>query len=393
MSAPVFWLVGPPPARAGEAAELAAALGGRARVVTLGEPGRPEPSLDLGPRPDLGMALAAAPAEMRPAAAVRLAGGPTPRGWEGLPCPLLGWREGANASGVEADLPPEPDRAAARLLEAASRGRVFPWLEAVQVNLPLRDLLGRYRPLVERFWFHLEVGLDPIALDTLGPADLDQARELLAGRRLTAHLPFIDLCAASPDARVAALSVERLEAAAQWALDLGAGQAVAHLGYNPFIHRDLEAFVRRFGRGLAPLTRRLAEGGARLALENTFEPGPEPLLACRAALEEAAGLAVGCCLDVGHALAFSRTALDAWWEAMAPHLFEMHLHDNDGADDSHRPPGSGRADWAWLGRRLAGLAELPVLTLEPHVEGHLWASLRGLERLWGSPVDLGGARG
>jgi sugar phosphate isomerase/epimerase len=79
-----------------------------------------------------------------------------------------------------------------------------------------------------------------------------------------------------------------------------------------------------------------------LALENTFEPGPEVLLAVLESLGKPPGL--GFCLDVGHALSFSRTSLEKWWQELKGHLMEMHLHDNMGEDDQHLPPGWGKAD-------------------------------------------------
>ena len=169
--------------------------------------------------------------------------------------------------------------------------------------------------------------------------------------------------------------------AADLALRLKAGQAVLHLGYDPRLHRQPEEFVRRLARSLAPMVGKLTKGGCRLVLENCFEPKPEVLLMARRALAEHGQ--VGFCLDVGHAMAFSKTSLPDWWRAMSPHLWELHLHDNDGTDDHHLPCGWGSADWDFLGRVLKEQKPRPVLTLEPHKEPHLWASLRNLERLWG----------
>lgn len=122
-----------------------------------------------------------------------------------------------------------------------------------------------------------------------------------------------------------------------------------------------------------------------MVMENTFEPGPAVLLAAREAIVQAGGPAVGFCLDVGHAYCFSPTPLGEWWQGLAPQLQEMHLHDNDGSFDYHRPPGCGLVDWEFLGRSLAEQAEPPLLTMEPHAEPDLWAFLRGLEKVWGLP--------
>ena len=131
---------------------------------------------------------------------------------------------------------------------------------------------------------------------------------------------------------------------------------------------------------------KLQERGCRLALENTFEPGPEPLLAVMRALDVEPG--VGICLDLGHVYGFSRTSLQDWWQAVSPYIIELHMHDNDGLDDRHWPVGWGKVDWRWLYESLRKMEQLPVLTLEPHNEPHMWASLRGLEKVWGGPEEL-----
>ncbi|MBI4798015.1 MAG: sugar phosphate isomerase/epimerase [Desulfarculus sp.] len=381
---PVIWICGSGEARR-RVAPLLEALDGLGSCLILGDGSQGQVHLDLGPQPDLSLALESCPPEMRPRLCLWLGDGqgPPPAGLTSLPCPVLGLGEDA----PEGRLPAEPWAAAQTLGQALVQGLRLPWMAGVQVNVPLRDLLGQYCHLVGLHPLNPEVGIDHQALDTLGPADLQQARAILAGRRVSAHLPFGDLVPGSPDPQVAALAGRRLLAAGQWALELGAVQAVLHLGFEPRLHQDAQPYAQRLAATLAPLARLLAGGGCRLVMENTFELEPSPLLLCRQALARASGVEVGFCLDVGHASCFSRTGLPAWWRALSPHLSEMHLHDNDGLGDQHLPPGQGRVDWGFLAQELAALPQAPLLTLEPHAEPHLWASLRALERLWGRPGD------
>ncbi len=377
MSRPVIWLYAPP-RRRGQAEKLRAALAGRAAPLVLGPGGEPAPELSLGPAPDLALALETCPAELKPRACACLATR-APAGLDCLPCPVLGWRGGA---GLEGDLPEQTAAAAEALLAAAGEAFAPPWLPRVQVNLPLGDMLGRYRPLVQALPLNLEVGLDAHALDQLGPGDLADARRLLQGRRVTAHLVFMDLAPGSRDPKLRELSRQRLLAAAGLAGELGAEQAVAHLGFDHRTNPEPTPWLERAAPVFAELAERLAGAGCRLVLENVFEPDPGLHLGLLERLARLTPAAVGLCLDTGHALAFSATDLEGWWRAFAPHLGEMHLHDNQGQADQHLPVGWGAVDWARLGRGLAGLEQRPVLTLEPHREPHLWASLRGLDRLW-----------
>ncbi len=363
-ASPVIWVLSAPAGRL-SAAPLLAAMAGRARVSL--RPPEEDPSAALeatppGERPDAGLCLLPSP----------------PPGVEGLPCPVLGWGGGR---GPEGELPADPGEAGEALLAAARRGLEMAWRARVQVNLPLKDLLGRYLSLARGAGLNLEVGLDADSLALADPATLGRVRELLAGRRTTCHLPFFDLTPASVDPWVAEAAVRRLGQAGEAAVALEARTCVLHLGYLAPLHRDAPGFARRLAERLAPLAGRLTAAGTVLCLENTFEPDPGVLLLCRERL--AAAGEVGFCLDVGHAACFSRTDLPTWWRELAPHLRELHLHDNDGSDDQHWPVGRGRVDWAFLGRELGRLPAPPILTLEPHREPHLWASVRGLGRLWG----------
>lgn len=382
MSAPVLWLAGSAPARE-RAAELIAALPVDVQTLTLGPAGDPEPELDLGSAPDLALALMVCPPALRPAALLVLEPQAPPTGVDSLPCPTLAW--GAQSPACDAVAPANPVDAAQALLQAAQRGRAWPWLERVNVNLPLRDLLGRYAPLASSLAVNPEVGIDHQALDAMGQEHIAQAKQLLAGRRVSVHLPFMDLSPGSPDPVIARASLERLDKAAGWALELGAIRAVAHLGYSADTHRDLGEFCRRLAAGFAPLAQRLHQGGCLMVVENTFEPGPDVLLAARQAIIQAGGPEVSFCLDVGHAYCFSATTLPDWWQALSPYLGELHLHDNDGTFDYHHPPGCGMVDWDFVGRSLAALEQPPLLTMEPHAEPDLWAFLRGLEKVWGAP--------
>ena len=380
----VIWVVGDAGER-GRAEALLDALRGQGACFTLGQPGEVPPDLDLGPEPDLGLALESCPQGLRPAACAWLGAeaGRAQAGLDGLPCPVLGW----GGPGPEGRLPDEPLSAARDLFKAAETGLELAWASRVQANMPLMMLFERYQPLVAANIFNLEVGLDFRTLDGLGPEELGRARALLAGRRVTVHLPFGDLAPGSPDPKVRGVAALRLGQAATWALELGAVQAVMHLGYDRRMHPDPAEYAERLARNLWPLAVRLNQGGCRLALENVFEPDPRVLLLARRALMDQGVSQVGFCLDVGHAQVFSQSSPQEFWEALSPYLFEMHLHDNDGQGDLHLPPGQGGLDWSWLGRQLAALAETPILTLEPHRESHLWASLRALERLWGRPAD------
>jgi len=81
--------------------------------------------------------------------------------------------------------------------------------------------------------------------------------------------------------------------------------------------------------------------------------------------------------------AFSRSTLADWLEVLGPYLGQLHLHDNDGKQDSHLALGTGTNDLSALFRFLkTGRVGPLVVTLEPHRESDLWPSLEYLKEAW-----------
>ncbi len=374
---PIIWIYASTDSQQA-AKELSAALGSVAHALILGPSGHPAQDLDLGPKPDLALALESCPEDLRPWACACLTQKP-PQGLECLPCPVLGWTDEA---GLEGLLPGEAEAGAQALLKAAQKQYLPEWLPRVQINLPLKDLLGRYQSLVKALPINLEVGLDAQALDDLGPDDLSAAKLMLEGRSVTAHLAFMDLAPGSRDTKVRELSRRRLLAAAELAGQLEAEQAVAHLGFDHRTNPEPEDWAKRASPIFAELAEVLAGRGCRLALENVFEQDPGLHLMLVKAMAQHTPTEVGFCFDAGHALAFSATSLEKWWAAFESRLWELHLHDNRGTGDEHLPVGWGAVNWHKITQGLARMKRLPVITLEPHREPHLWGSLRGMAKLF-----------
>jgi sugar phosphate isomerase/epimerase len=375
-TAPVVWIYSDSET-IGFCNSLVDALGDAARPLILG-PGESEwAHVKFGEDGDFISALDTCPPELRPNLCVNTSHKP-PRGMDCLPCSVLGMD---GASGLDGQLVESPQAMARQILAEAKAPYAPDWLKMVQVNLPLKDLVGKYAPLANAYPINLEVGIDAYVMDVMGQDALDRGKKMVQGRRVTVHMPFFDLVPGSTDKRVSIAAFTRLNLAADWALKLEAEQAVIHLGMDPNVHPDVQAYAKRFANNLRPVFSKLNQGGCRVVLENTYDKNPRALLTLMEMLTP--DHQIGVCLDVGHVSCFSNTALPDWWQALAPFIREMHLHDNNGQSDQHHPIGWESVDWGFLHDHLAELNPHPILTLEPHSEPHLWASLRGLQRLWG----------
>lgn len=143
--------------------------------------------------------------------------------------------------------------------------------------------------------------------------------------------------------------------------------------YQKFTLDEARGLYRRtfaeFWENVAPL-------GLSVAVENVMSRGSsitELIDFCRFFDDER----IGICLDLGHANV-SGDAVE-WARAGSDHLMALHVHDNEGETDEHRPPFSGTIDWP---------AVLPVLAAAPRLVAFT------LELVYaGGPVTTAGVRG
>ena len=264
-----------------------------------------------------------------------------------------------------------PD-AAVRELDGSS-ARV---LRSVQVNMPW-GRLPEYMEAVIAHRMNLEIGFEAADLDRVSRAELSATAARLhgAGCRLTLHGPFWDLSPGSRDPLAGQLARLRLQQFLDAAALLAPVQVVCHTGYDPKHHGGYRAaWCERAIEVFSPLAGEAARLGVPFLLENVYEHTPAFF---EEFLPRLGSPGVGFCLDTGHAHAFSRSGVIEWARALAPRLFEAHLHDNDGTADSHRPVGRGTIDFAGLFAALSAAGARPLLTLEPHTVNDLYESLSG----------------
>ncbi len=254
------------------------------------------------------------------------------------------------------------------------------YARGVFINMPFRQIEEKYRPLIERYRFDLEIGIDHIALDTF-PREVFRetaARLKDLGLAFTIHAPFNEIFLGAPDRLVRDAARQRLDMAFGIIEHfLPVTSVVMHLNYEDrrfgFVYDDWFGHVVPAIRDFAG---RCAEMRTTLMLENVYEETPDAMAAVFDALS---GAGVGHCLDAGHLSAFSETSLPDWLAVMGARVRQFHLHDNDGTSDAHAPIGTGAIDFGLIRDFIARMDARPVITLEPHSEEDLWATLAGYE--------------
>jgi len=254
----------------------------------------------------------------------------------------------------------------------------------IQVNIPFDMLYKGYLDRFLKYRLNPEIGLDAHSLDTYSLADFETIASRLLGNNLTVtlHAPFMDLAPGSPDSAVRALTRQRFRQMLRLVSVFRPKTIVCHSGYDNKRYGHMwEEWLQNSLEIWEWLAADIRCAGAVLMIENVYEEGPAEM---RVLFERLQNQGVRFCLDIGHQHAFSRSTLQDWLQALGPYLGQLHLHDNDGNQDSHLALGKGTSDLTTLFRFLKADRVGPlVVTLEPHQETDLWPSLEYLKKVWG----------
>lgn len=245
----------------------------------------------------------------------------------------------------------------------------------IHVNIAVKDLHPEDLSFLSHQNLHPELYFAGDVIDTMPAEKLDALVKDVAGASFSPsiHAPFYDLNLGALDSKIREVSIERI----LWTLDVAkrfkACQIVVHPGYNSAIlARSFPLWLERAGEGLKRIVSRAAEVGVRVAFENTYDLTPSALLTLLHGLPAATA---GICFDIGHFNLHSQTTLREWLDTLGSRIFEVHLHDNLGADDDHIAVGDGTVKFQPLFSWLLKQEKLPLLTLEMEQKTHVIKSI------------------
>ena len=253
-------------------------------------------------------------------------------------------------------------------------------IRKIQVCIPFKQLKEKYLPLVLENQINPEIGISGEIIDEYPGEAFKEMASLLhqEGLVITLHGPFFDLVPGGMDKKILRASRERLREAFDLVPVFEPRSIVCHTGYDrkryPDAHKEwLDTAIETW----RPLVDGLEGTSTRLVIENVYEKTPGMLLKLLKGLNsEKAGF----CFDTGHMNVFSETDMDGWFEAMAPFLKQVHLHDNDGVRDDHLAIGAGEIDFDRLFAHIEKNRMRPIFTLEPHQEEAIRQSIEVLAR-------------
>lgn len=198
-------------------------------------------------------------------------------------------------------------------------------------------------------------------LDDNFPETDAKARRAMEGvERFTFHAPYSELSPAAIDPRVREVTRQRYDQAIRQAMAYGIRKVVVHSGFIPLVYYPAWFVPESVGFWRDYMARLPQD--VTICLENVMEPAPDMLCEIAAGVDDPR---FRLCLDVGHASnMLSKTPAAEWIAPMAPWLSHVHIHNNDGVMDLHRPLGEGVLDMAALLDKLEESCPQATYTIE-----------------------------
>jgi sugar phosphate isomerase/epimerase len=252
-------------------------------------------------------------------------------------------------------------------------------MEPIHIQIPY-PMLKDYLELLRKRRYDLEIYFPGAVLDQIEKQDIEKLIERLDwDPKLTLHAPFMDLNPGAMDTMVRSVTQVRFRQFLSVAAILKPRAAVFHGAYDRWRYNGrkdiwLENGIDTWRKVMDTATKI----GLRVAVENVFDEEPEAL---QMLFEKIDSPDFGFCFDIGHLNLFSRVAMEQWFESLGRRLVEVHLHDNDGQEDSHWAPGRGNIDFDKFFGLMNAHAPAPVFTVEVRDKDDIETSLEQVRRL------------
>ena len=185
-------------------------------------------------------------------------------------------------------------------------------------------------------------------------------RLLSKAKRCTFHATFSEIHPAAIDPKARALAMERLHQAGDLAVKYGADKMIVHSGYVPLVYfkewhedRSVEFWEELMAARNDDL---------KIVIENVMDD--EPYMMAKL-MERITHPNIKMCFDVGHAACISKVDVLEWIDVLAPYIGHIHIHNNDGTHDWHKPIFDGRVDMeAFLAKAEEKCAPDTTITIE-----------------------------
>lgn len=203
-------------------------------------------------------------------------------------------------------------------------------------------------------------------------------KELLSVPDLSIHGPIHDIAVGSSDKLIREASIERIRKSLELvSRNLNPNWFLIHMGLNPLTYWSEKLVSDWIERAASALNIVLSDfSHVTIHIENAYEKEPHHL---KNFIEKIDHNKIFVTLDIGHAKVYSNKDPEEWIRILAPYIREVHVHNNDGKFDAHKPIEEGVIDYEKMLSLLEDEVGEFIITLEPIDEENLKKDLRWLE--------------
>jgi len=220
----------------------------------------------------------------------------------------------------------------------------------------------------------VELQISSRVMDMLSLEEFCLIAEMVKGKVVTFHAPFLDLNPGALDSYVLDATRRRFLEMKPLVRIFSPEVIVFHTGFHP--DKTAHAYEDWLLRSVETFKIVSFELETKIALENVFDTDTTPL----SDLIERLPSNVGVCIDVGHLNLFSTVPVGTWIETFKERIFEFHVHDNNGMKDEHLSIGKGSIDFESFFSIIDSLNSEYILTLEAKREKEQLDSLNYIKK-------------
>lgn len=178
---------------------------------------------------------------------------------------------------------------------------------------------------------------------------------------ISLHGSSFDLNPGSTDKKVIELTKYRYMQSVEIAKEIGAKYVIFHSQLNPLLSVEKIRKLKLDNqiKFWQDFMNEIDDIDVTILLENEYDENPEEILHI---VKSVNSPKLRICLDTGHILAYSKTSLEEWIVSTKDFITYIHLHFNDGKNDSHSKPSNEQLIYF---KNIIEEAEInPILSLE-----------------------------
>lgn len=221
-----------------------------------------------------------------------------------------------------------------------------------------------------------KIHLDPRIFPSCNLMDLKNLLKDLSLHPNSVHAPIDGVDLSTPHPEMRKQSIDLVMDTLEYCRSIECPIMVLHPSHSDSLPIGREAMRKNSLEALKELTGKAEDLGVKIALENMIDQAGgrfgSRVADLRQIIDDADSHLLGICLDTGHAnLLPSREDVQEREIAEAGEsLWTLHVHDNDGKEDRHWPPGDGTIDWNQVIRNLRKVDYRGIFMMEIQERGN-----------------------